>query len=327
VLRRPVAVLLGLVLACVAAGPALAAPNTDDEGASKTLRAQLSAANKGHIEAKAKLANSKKRQLELKVQLKKVEDDLVLITNEVAVLAAESYRVGRLTPINLMLNSASPNEFLQRAAAVELLAQRDGTAMRRLKEAREEVARTKAAIDNEIREQTKQVAIMAAKKKDLEKALGIGTAGGFVDANSPLAKPAPRNSDGSWPSERCIVDDPTTSGCITARTLHAYNQARAAGFTYHTSCKRTGGGGEHPLGRACDFSSAQSTFRNSDATGAEKAYGDRLASFFVKNADRLGVLYVIWYRQIWSPSSGWRAYSGSGSAAARHTNHVHLSMV
>ncbi|BCB86646.1 hypothetical protein Psuf_039590 [Phytohabitans suffuscus] len=325
--RRPVAVLLGLVLAWVATGPAAAAPNTDDEGASKTLRVQLEAANKGHIEAKAKLGNSKKRQLELSLQLKKVEEDLARTTNEVALLAAESYRVGRLTPINLMLNSASPNEFLERASGIELLAQRDGAAMRRLTESREEVRRTKAAIDNEIREQAKQVAIMAAKKKDLEKALGIGTAGGFVDANSPLAKPAPRNSDGSWPSERCIVDDPTTSGCITARTLHAYNQSRAAGFKRYTSCKRSGGGGEHPLGRACDFSSATSTFKNSDATGDDKSYGDRLAAYLVKNADRLGVLYVIWYRQIWSPGSGWKAYSGSGSAAARHTNHVHLSMI
>jgi peptidoglycan DL-endopeptidase CwlO len=324
---RPLAVLLGLVLACVATGPALAAPNTDDEGASKTLRAQLQSANKGHIDAKAKLANSKKRQLELNLQLRKVEEELAVITAEVAVLAAQSYRVGRLTPINLLLNSASPNEFLQKASGLELLAQRDGVTMRRLTEARDEVARTKAAIDNEVREQAKQVAVMAAKKKELEKALGIGTAGGFVATNSPLAKPAPRSSDGSWPSERCIVDDPTTGGCITARTLHAYNQARAAGFKRFTSCKRSGGGGEHPLGRACDFSSAETTFKTSDATGDDKSYGDRLASFFVKNADRLGVLYVIWYRQIWSPSSGWKAYSGSGSAAARHTNHVHLSMV
>jgi peptidoglycan DL-endopeptidase CwlO len=320
-------VLLGLVLAWAANGPAAAAPNTDDEGASKTLRAQLTAANKGHIEAKAKLANSKKRQLELSLQLKKVEEDLAVISNEVALLAAQSYRVGRLTPINMMLNSASPNEFLQKASGLDLLAQRDGSAMRRLTEAREEVARTKAAIDNEVREQAKQVAIMAAKKKDLEKALGIGQAGGFVTVNSPLAQPAPRNSDGSWPSERCIVNDPTTSGCITARTLHAYNQARADGFKRYTSCHRSGGGGEHPKGRACDFSSAETTFKTSDATGDDKAYGDRLAAYFVKNADRLGVLYVIWYRQIWSPGSGWKAYSGSGSAAARHTNHVHLSMI
>jgi hypothetical protein len=321
-------VLLGLVMAWVAVGPAAAAPNTDDEGGTKTLRAQLEAAAKGHIEAKAKLDNSKKRQLELNLQLRKVEEELAVVAAEVAVLAAQSYRVGRLTPLNLMLNSASPNEFLEKAATLDLLAQRDGAAMRRLTTAREEARRVKAAIDNEIREQQKQVAIMAKKKQDAERALGNSTGtGGFISANSPLAKPAPRNSDGSWPNERCIVDDPTTSGCITARTLHAYNQARAAGFKRYTACKRSGGGGEHPLGRACDFSSAATTFKNSDATGGDRTYGNNLAAFFVKNASRLGVLYVIWYRQIWHPGTGWTSYSGSGSAAARHTNHVHLSMI
>jgi hypothetical protein len=38
------------------------------------------------------------------------------------------------------------------------------------------------------------------------------------------------------------------------------------------------------------------------------------------------VLYVIWFREIWLPSSGWRSYSGSGSPSAEHTDHVHLSV-
>ena len=62
------------------------------------------------------------------------------------------------------------------------------------------------------------------------------------------------------------------------------------------------------------------------ATGAERTYGNNLAAYFVFNANRLGVLYVIWFRQIWLPGSGWRAYSGSGSPSADHTNHVHLSV-
>ena len=69
------------------------------------------------------------------------------------------------------------------------------------------------------------------------------------------------------------------------------------------------------------------TFKNAAATGGDKTYGDNLAAYFVKNADKLGVMYVIWYRQIWMPSTGWRAYSASGGPAAVHTNHVHLSML
>jgi peptidoglycan DL-endopeptidase CwlO len=39
------------------------------------------------------------------------------------------------------------------------------------------------------------------------------------------------------------------------------------------------------------------------------------------------VLYVIWYRQIWFPGSGWRQYHGAGGASGQHTNHVHLSLI
>jgi hypothetical protein len=151
--------------------------------------------------------------------------------------------------------------------------------------------------------------------------------GGFVNINSPLAKPAPRNSDGSWPKESCTVNDPTTSGCITPRLLNAYQQAQAAGFTHYTSCFSKRASGEHPLGRACDFSAHSTGFENVAASGADKDYGTRLAAFFIKNADRLGVMYVIWYRQIWMPSTGWRAYSASGAPNVVHTNHVHLSML
>ena len=52
-----------------------------------------------------------------------------------------------------------------------------------------------------------------------------------------------------------------------------------------------------------------------DATGTVTAY----------NARRLGVMYVIWNRQIWgsyNPSAGWRAYTG----VSPHTDHVHISL-
>src|SRR5439155_8036837 len=139
------------------------------------------------------------------------------------------------------------------------------------------------------------------------------------------AAAAPRRSNGSWPAESCSINDPTTSGCITPRMLHALQQAKAAGFTHYVSCWRSGGSGEHPKGRACDFAAAPNGF-GGVATGADRAYGDRLAAYFLANYDRLAVLYVIWFRQIWLPSSGWRAYHGGGDPSSDHTNHCHLSV-
>jgi hypothetical protein len=323
--------LAALTVALAAPTPAAAAPNPPPkENDSKTLRDALEAAAKGHIEATAKLATSRKRQLALNVELARLDARFADLQTRVGLVAAQSYRFGRVGAMTALLNSASPEDFLQRAAGLDLMAQRDSAALAELTDVVEQSHRAKGALDAEVREGQKQVTILAKRKEDAEKALarvGGRPTGGYVAANSPLAKPAPRRADGTWPPESCTIDDPTTGGCITPRTLHALNQAKAASFTRYVSCHRSGGGGEHPKGRACDFAAATGGFENRSATGGDKAYGDRLAAFFIKNAGRLGVLYVIWYRQMWLPGTGWRSYSGGGSPAADHTNHVHLSMV
>ncbi|MCI4062862.1 hypothetical protein MRQ36_09875 [Micromonospora sp. R77] len=312
------------------AGPAVAAPpGAPDEGGSKQLREALDAAARGHIEAQAKLDNSKRRQVALTAQLKQIEVRLVGLTAQAGEVAVQSYRLGRLTPVSMLLDSADPEAFLNRAAELEVMAQRDSGRLRDLTAARAEAARAKTAIDGEVREQQKQVAALKKKKRDAEIALAkvsSGSSAGFSGGSSS-AKPAPRNSDGSWPSESCSVDDPTPAdGCITPRTLHMLQQAKAAGYKRYASCHRSGGDGEHPKGRACDFAAATDGFEDVTATGGDKAYGDSLARWAKNNASRLGIMYVIWYRQIWMPNTGWRAYSGGGSPAADHTNHVHISM-
>jgi hypothetical protein len=253
------------------------------------------------------------------------------LESEVGAIANRTYRLGRTSTMTLLLDSSSPDLFLERVQRLDMMAQLDTQVLTRYRNDLTRAQQAKAEIDKEIAEQQKQVTALTKKKKEAELALGSigggGDAGGFVSANSPLAKPAPRNSDGSWPRESCTIDDPTTSGCITPRLLNAYQSARADGFTHYTSCWSQRDSGEHPKGRACDFSANATTFKDAAASGSDKAYGDSLAAYFVKNADRLGVLYVIWYRQIWQPGTGWKAYSASGGPSVVHTNHVHLSML
>ncbi|MFJ8580365.1 coiled-coil domain-containing protein [Micromonospora sp. NPDC093277] len=333
--RRPLlallavaALLLGAGLAPAGTAVAAPTPSAPDEGGSKQLRQALEAAAKGHIEATARLDNSKRRQTELNTQLKQLELRLVELNSQVGEVAAQSYRLGRMTPVSALLASSDPGSFLQRAAELDVMAQRDSKRLRALNEAKTEAAQAKLAIDAEIREQQKQLAILAKKKRDAEMALAKVSSGGGAgfSGSSASAKPAPRNSDGSWPSESCSVNDPTTSGCITPRTLHMVQQAKAANYKRYVSCFRSGGDGEHPKGRACDFSAATGGFENVSATGGDRSYGDSLANYLKNNASKLGVMYVIWYRQIWMPNTGWRSYSGGGTPAGDHTNHVHVSM-
>ncbi|MFI6269265.1 coiled-coil domain-containing protein [Micromonospora zamorensis] len=349
--RPPSARLAALIVAMFALGVALpagtasaapptglraAAPDSDEEGGTPALRAQLEAASKGYLDAKRALDASVQRQQQLTTQLKTIEVELDQRSGKVGEIAGVAYRTGRLSAMSALLNSDSPEGFMDRAAALDAVAANEDRVLRDLLSSKDEANRTQVALNGEINEQRKQVAVMAKRKEQAERALTVATtpkpqAAADTDSNRGTsvanAKAAPRNSDGSWPSETCSVNDPTpASGCITPRTLHALNQAKAAGFTRYVSCHRPSGSGEHPKGRACDFAAQTGGF-GGNATGGDKTYGNNLAAYFIRNADRLAVLYVIWYRQIWLPSSGWKSYSGaSGTPSTDHTNHVHLSV-
>jgi len=71
------------------------------------------------------------------------------------------------------------------------------------------------------------------------------------------------------------------------------------------------GASDHPAGLAVDFM-------------VDRANGDRLAACALKNADALGVKYVIWRQRI-NTGSGWEAMEDRGSVTANHMDHVHIS--
>ncbi|MEU4215702.1 hypothetical protein [Actinoplanes sp. NPDC026623] len=356
--RRLATVLAALVatsgLALVAPSPASAAPRPlaapgdsgdDGEGGSKSLIEQLEAASKGFVEAKEALARSKARQQQLIDKLKEIDTELGPRQAALDDIVQQSYRVGRLGPMTALLTADSTGSMLDRAEMLETVAAKQNRAVRDLKDSRDRQQRAKAAIDAEIRDQQRQVDIMAKRKAQAERALDAANAagasngaeessggtessgGGSSGGGSDLrAAAAPRNSDGSLPDESCSVNDPTTSGCITPRTLHAMKEAKKDGFTHFVACFRHQNSGEHPKGRACDFAADKKGF-GGVATGSSKTYGNNLANYFIGNSSRLGVLYVIWFRRIWLPSSGWKAYTrGNGDPSSDHTNHVHLSM-
>ena len=140
------------------------------------------------------------------------------------------------------------------------------------------------------------------------------------------AEPAPRNPDGSWPTEGCTIrPDPTTGrGCLTPRTGHLVTQSAAAGYP-RPGCYRDGDRGEHPKGRACDWMMTS----GGEASGSQKARGDQMAAWAVANADRLGLMYVIWFRKVWTRAEGWHDYDnpwGADDPSGWHTNHVHISV-
>jgi peptidoglycan DL-endopeptidase CwlO len=313
------------------AAPATAAPggssDTADDGEDNPLLNELlDSTGRRFLTAKAAVAKSTKTQLALAVQVRTAEAKRDALLPQVGKVAGQQYRTGAISTASFLLNAKGADNFLDRAISLEEISALNDGKLHELNEAIAEVSRNKARLDQEVKAQQANLATMRKQKEAAENALakvgGKSLTGGFVLAESPVAAPAPRNSDGGFSPEGCNVEDPTTGGCITARTFHMYKQVKKAGFNRFVGCHRSGGPFEHPKGRACDWSLQKSGFaawHNRDT----REYGNNLMAFLVRNADRLGVLYVIWNRQIWFPATGWKSYNG----ASAHTDHVHVSML
>jgi hypothetical protein len=314
------------------ASPANADPDdtksatADDGDDNPLLNDVLDSTGRRYLAARAAVAKSTKTQLGLALKVKNAEAKRDLLLPEVGAVAAQQYRTGGISTMGFLLNTTSPDGFLKKAVSLEEINALNDGKLRELDQAIDEVTANKTRLDQEVKAQKQNLALMEKQKESAENALakvgGNTVTGGFVLAKSPVAAPAPRNSDGEFSPESCNVDDPTTGGCITARTLHMYKEVKKAKFNRFVGCHRNGGPFEHPKGRACDWSLQKSGFspwHNQDT----REYGNNLMAFLVRNADRLGILYVIWNRQIWFPATGWKSYSGPSN----HTDHVHVSML
>jgi hypothetical protein len=316
----------------VPGAPASAAPGgsdsstADDGDDNPQLNDLLDSTGRRYLEAKAAVAKSTKTQLDLSLKVKSAEAKRDALLPEVGAVAAQQYRTGGVSTMGFLLNSDSANAFLDKAVSLSEINALHDHKLRELDAAIEEVATNKARLDQEVAAQKQNLASMQKQKESAEKALnlvgGDTVTGGFVTAKSKVASATPRNSDGSLPAESCSVNDPTTDGCITPRTYHMYKEVKKAGFNRFVGCHRNGGPFEHPKGRACDWSLQKSGFapwHNQDT----REYGNEVMAFLVRNADKLGILYVIWNRMIWFPATGWKNYHGPSN----HTDHVHVSML
>ncbi|MFF9569968.1 lytic transglycosylase domain-containing protein [Streptomyces sp. NPDC014685] len=133
----------------------------------------------------------------------------------------------------------------------------------------------------------------------------------------------------------CSYPDPTGGRCLTGAAAHGYQEIRKkwprwrGGIGCQTPRSE---GGEHPLGRACDYTPGTLGKR---ASGAALAQGWSLASWLRKNADTLHVQYVIWQGRIWSinhpqDQDGWgRPYdhglNNPHTVTGGHYDHVHVT--
>ena len=310
-----------LLAALVAFFPVPASAEPDE----KTLEADLAEAIDKVADAEDAVEAADARAAELEASIAETQalfDELTTDLNEYAVYL---HTEGELQTTNAILSSDNNRDLVDAMTYTGFLGGERAALMNEAGALLDELEAEQAAHADEVKaaEDALKDAEKAADELEtqLEELRAEEAAGPGSDGGAPAAE-GYGGGDGG-----CTEDDPTTDGCLTPRTLNMYNETKEAGFDHYVSCYRSGGSGEHPLGRACDWAADESGFQNEDATGDDKDYGDRLAAWYVNNADALEVEYVIWYREFWSPSSGWRSYSGAGGdPASDHTNHVHVSM-
>jgi hypothetical protein len=174
---------------------------------------------------------------------------------------------------------------------------RDRTAEQRASAAARADADTRAAAQA----QERRAAAEAEERRTAERARRAGRAG----QPDPTPAPAPA-------TER---DCGLATGGLGAVRPHVRAAAELLGCAFGKpqvlGIAGRGGPSDHPKGLALDFM-------------VDRAAGDALAAYAIRNRDALGISYVIWRQRI-DTGSGFRAMADRGGPTANHFDHVHVS--
>lgn len=316
-LSLPVVALAGVVFLIAPASQSSA----QEEGASDSLSDAIEA----YLDAQDQLDALEQEQEDLEQELVDSEAEVITLQAELEEYAYVASTTSDFQSTAALLASGNAQDAISAMTMLQFLGESRADRLNDLTARLSEIEATRQTLADNIEEQEDTTGEMEDARDEAARELaasGGDDAVGPSASDAPAAEPFEGDGDGG-----CTEDDPTPAdGCLTPRTLHALEQAQIAGFTRFVSCYRPSGSGEHPKGRACDFSSEPDGF-GGDAGGEDYDYGQNLAAWFIENSEALGVKYVIWYRQIWFPGNGWKSYSGAGGdPSSDHTNHVHLSL-
>lgn len=311
----PATLAIGLITAAAVAltpASALAAPKPSE----KQLRAELKKLNtqvdkliESYNGKRVALAKAKEAEKSAQARLATAETALVEAERRVAEIAQLRYQGSGGTLPGFLYTPDAPG-----AAVLEQLTDEEQAVIAGVAAARDEkkkAADAAAALTTQIAGQADEV------DKERDEAEGV-----IKDIKDKLQDLMPygtgKRNDGSWTPEL-----PSGSDNITSRMRIIRDEIKKTfNLPFEVGCYRSGGGGEHPLGRACDFMMSTG---GSMPTAANQALGDQIAAWAIKNKNRFGVKYVIWKQRI-NMGSGWRAMSDRGSITENHFDHPHISM-
>ncbi|MBB4936416.1 hypothetical protein FHR32_000721 [Streptosporangium album] len=294
------------------------AGNAEPRPDESKLRAELVTLNKkvdklieAYAAKRESLKKAQEAEVTAKADLRRAEESYAEASRQVESIAQLRYQ-SNTGDLPSLLFSAD----LGGSVIMEQLTAQQSTSLQafaRSRDLRQQAADRAARLTKEIAEETQAV---EAQRKEAEKVIG--------DIEEKLDTLVPtgsgRRADGSWAPQL-----PTGADNITDRTriMRGAVQKRFS-LPYEVGCYRAeNDGGEHPLGRACDFMMSTG---GSMPSAAHVTLGDEIAAWAIENRATLGVKYVIWRQRI-NSGSGWSSMSDRGGVTANHFDHVHISML
>ncbi|MFF4992249.1 coiled-coil domain-containing protein [Streptosporangium saharense] len=305
------ALTFGLVLGT--AGTAGAAPKPSES----QLRAELAQLNKKidrlietYAAKRESLKKAQEAEKDAKADLREAEEAYAEAGRQVASIVQVRYQNG---PLDLPSILSAPS--VGGAAVMEQLTAQQSAQLQNFARSRDlmkQAADRAAQLSRRIGQEAKDVQV---QREDAEKVIRV-----IEDKLQQLVPTGSgRLADGSWAPQL-----PAGADNITDRTrIMREAVERAFKLPHEVGCYRAeNDGGEHPLGRACDFMMSTG---GSVPTAENVKLGDEIAAWALENKSRLGVKYVIWRQRI-NTGSGWRAMSDRGGVTANHYDHVHISM-
>jgi chaperonin cofactor prefoldin len=317
---RSAAALAAVLLVPLSATPAPAAPKPTVKQLKKELAALQKESDKLITDYyNSRIAQQKAEKAEKSAQEKLAASQEVYDRNsgELRAMAIAEYTGGEPNRIALMTGNQDPSALLSRLALVQHLVDLQNARLSGYAQVRDAHQQAKDEAAARAAELAETVGDLEKGKKKAERQIEK-----IKDKIDQLYQaPGVRRSDGTW-----VPQLPEGSDNITPR-MRLVKQLIQDRFEvpFGIGCYRAiQDGGEHPLGRACDFMLSRG---GALPSGAELKRGEEIANWAIKNAKRLGIMYIIYRQRIWHAGrGGWRTMSDRGGTTANHYDHPHISV-
>lgn len=321
--RRRGPLLTMLVAIAVAIAPAPVAAQASPKPTVKQLKKELSALQKesdklitDYYSSRVALQKVEKTEKAARDRLKAAQEVLDRESTQLRLMGLQQYISGEPNLPNMFSGGGDPEALLTRLALSQHVVDLQNARLRGFAQVRDEHKRAQQEAATREEELRTTLQDLEKRKTKAEKLIDK-----IKDKIEQLYEVPGARRDGTFVPQLPSGEDNITPRMRLVKMLVKERFEVPFGI----GCYRTiQDGGEHPLGRACDFMLSRG---GSMPSAAEVARGYKICDWVVKNAKRLGIMYVIYRQRIWHVRTGaWRTMSDRGGTTANHYDHPHISV-